>query len=51
MIKVAICEDDLFYLEKEKKLVESYLYRCGISSEIVTFTSSEELVMEEGKMF
>ena len=51
MIKVAICEDDLFYLEKEKKLVESYLYRCGISSEIVTFTSSEELVKTYANSF
>ena len=44
MIKVAICEDDLFYIEKEKMLIESYLHKCKIRSEIVTFTSSKELV-------
>lgn len=51
MIKVAICEDDLFYLAKEKRLVESYLHKCEISSEIVTFTSSEELVKTYANSF
>lgn len=44
MIRVAICEDDLFYLEKEKRLVESYMHKCEMSSEIVTFSSSEDLI-------
>ena len=44
MIKVAICENDLFYIEKEKKLIESYLHKHKIRNEIVTFSSSEELV-------
>ena len=51
MIKVAICEDDLFYIEKVKMLVESYLHKCEINSEIVTFTSSEELVKTYANSF
>lgn len=51
MIKVAICEDDLFYIEKEKMLIESYLHECKIRSEIVTFTSSEELVKTYANSF
>lgn len=44
MIRVAICENDLFYMEEEKKLIESYFSKKKISSEIVTFKSSEELI-------
>ena len=51
MIKIAICEDDLFYIEKEKKLIESYLHKCEIRNEIVIFTSSEELVKTYANSF
>ena len=51
MIKVAICENDLFYIEKERKLIESYLRKCEIRSEIVTFTSSEALVKTYANSF
>ena len=51
MIRVAICEDDLFYIEKEKKLIESYLHKYEIRSEIVTFTSSEELIKTYANRF
>jgi len=51
MIKVAICEDDLFYIEKERMLVESYLNKCEIRNEIVTFTSSEELIKTYANSF
>lgn len=51
MVKVAICEDDLFYLEKAKKLIELYLCNNGIRSKIVTFTSSEELIKKSANSF
>lgn len=51
MIKVAICEDDLFYIEKEKRLIEAYLHKCELKSEIVIFTSSEELVKTYANSF
>lgn len=51
MIKVAICEDDSFYIEKEKRLIESYLCNHEIGSEIVTFTSSEELIKTYANSF
>lgn len=51
MIRVAICEDDLFYIEKEKGLIESYLHKHEIRSEIVTFTSSEELIKTYANSF
>lgn len=44
MIRVAICEDDLYYAEKEKNLIETYLGKYEIRSEIVTFTTSEDLL-------
>ena len=51
MIKIAICEDDLFYIEKEKKLIESYLNEHEIRSEIIAFTSSEELIKTYANSF
>lgn len=51
MIKVAICEDDPFYIEKEKRLIESYLCKYAIRSEIVTFTSGEELIKTYANSF
>ncbi len=51
MIKVAICESDLSFLEKEKKLIESYLHGYEINSEIETFTSSEELIKTNANRF
>ena len=51
MIRVAICEDDLFYIEKEKMLIESYLHKYEIRSEIVTFTSSEDLIKTYANRF
>lgn len=51
MVKVAICEDDSFYIEKEKKLIESYLCRHEIRNDIVTFTSSEELIKTYANSF
>ena len=43
MVRVAICDDDLFYLENEKRLIESYLSSKGVKNEIVIFKSSAEL--------
>lgn len=51
MVKVAICEDDSFYSEKVKALVESYLCKHEIGGEIVTFTSSEELIKTYANSF
>lgn len=51
MIKVAICEDDSFYIEKEKILIESYLRKYDIRNEIVTFTTGEELIQASSNNF
>lgn len=51
MVKVAICEDDSFYIEKEKTLIESYLRKYGIRNEIVTFTTAEELIKADADSF
>lgn len=44
MIRVAICEEDLFYRDREKKLMESYLSGKEIRYELKTFHSSTELI-------
>ena len=43
MVRVAVCDDDSFYLENEKKLIESYLNSKKVKHEIVDFKSSIEL--------
>lgn len=43
MVRVAVCDDDSFYLENEKKLIESYLNTKDVKHEIVIFKSSIEL--------
>lgn len=44
MVRIAICENDSLFIEKEKTLIESYLCKQGIINEIVTFSSGEELI-------
>lgn len=51
MVRVAICEDDLFYMEREKNLIESYLQTREIRSEITTFNSSIELTKAYANSF
>lgn len=51
MVRVAICEDDLFYMEREKNLIESYLKTREIRSEITTFSSSIELTKAYANSF
>lgn len=51
MIRIAICEDDLFYMEREKNLIESYLQTREIRSEITTFNSSIELTKAYANSF
>lgn len=51
MVRVAICEDDLFYMEREKNLIESYLQTREIRSEITTFSSSIELTKAYANSF
>lgn len=51
MVRVAICEDDLFYMEREKNLIESYLQTSEIRSEITTFSSSIELTKAYANSF
>lgn len=51
MIRIAICEDDLFYMEREKNLIELYLKMREIRSEITTFSSSIELTKAYANSF
>lgn len=43
MIRIAICEDDSFYLEREKKMIESYLKEKKEKYELSVFSSGVEL--------
>lgn len=51
MVRVAICEDDLFYMEREKNLIGSYLKTREIRSEVTTFSSSIELTKAYANSF
>lgn len=51
MVRVAICEDDLFYMEKEKILIESYLQKREIRCDITTFSSSIDLTKAYANSF
>ena len=44
MIRVAVCENDSFYIEKETKLIESYLNKKGVEYVISTYLTSIELI-------
>lgn len=46
MIKIAICEDDVFYMEKERTLIESYFKTKDLSCDITTFGSGIELTKD-----
>ena len=46
MVKIAICEDDIFYIEKEKQLIESFFEKNDIGLELYTFCSGEELIKD-----
>lgn len=46
MVKIAICEDDKFYIEKEKKLLESFLLERDIKYELYLFRSGVELIKD-----
>jgi len=43
MIRIAICEDDLFYLEKERKLIEDYYKNRNLNCKITKFESGKAL--------
>lgn len=51
MIKVAICENDSFYFRKVKALIELNLSKHSIRSEIITFSTSEELIQSYANSF
>lgn len=51
MVKVAICENDLFYMEKEKILIETYLQKREIRCDITTFSSNIELTKAYANSF
>ena len=51
MVRVAICENDSFYLDKERDYIESYLQNKDIEHEIVTFVSCEELTEANANRF
>lgn len=46
MFKIAICDDDIQYLEYEKMLVEQCMRKCNMNYMIVKFSSGIELVKE-----
>lgn len=46
MVKIAICEDDKFYIEKEKKLIEAFFKNKDINYELYHFKSGVELIKD-----
>ena len=46
-MKIAICDDEILYIEKIKKIVSSFIESEKIVAEIETFTSGCELVESE----
>lgn len=46
MLKIAICDDDIQYLEYEKMLVEQFMRKHNLNYLIVKFSSGIELVKE-----
>lgn len=46
MIRIAICEDDLFYMEKERNLIEDYFKSKNLCCMIKTFQSGTELTKD-----
>ena len=46
MVKIAICEDDIFYMEKERNLIEDYFKTRDLCYTITTFESGIELTKD-----
>ncbi|MCQ2522159.1 MAG: LytTR family DNA-binding domain-containing protein [Lachnospiraceae bacterium] len=46
MVKIAICEDDKFYIEKEKQLIESFFEKKDINYALYLFKSGVELLKD-----
>lgn len=46
MVKIAICEDDKFYIEKEKQIIKSYFEEKDLSYELYLFNSGVELIKD-----
>lgn len=46
MIRIAICEDDLFYMEKERNLIEDYFKTRNLCCKVTTFESGIELTKD-----
>lgn len=44
MIRIAICEDDSFFLKKEKAFIENYIKEKSDDYEIATFVSGKDLM-------
>jgi len=44
VIKIAICDDELFYREKTWRLLEQYFQKRGLSYDIACFASGEEFL-------
>lgn len=51
MMKIAVCDDEEYYLNKIEKMIRSSLYKHGISRyEIVTYMSGKEFCSEESEL-
>lgn len=46
MLRIAICDDEQFYREKMRMLLERYFKKCGLPYEILTFTSGEDFLKQ-----
>lgn len=44
MLKIAICDDEKYFLEYEEKLISDYMKACGKDYQIMAFTSGEDLL-------
>lgn len=50
MLKIAICDDDEYFLKKERTLIKKYLEKNEYDYEIFTYTSGKELLEEKEKI-
>ena len=50
MLKIAICDDDEYFLKKERALIKKYLEKNEYDYEIFTYTSGKKLLEEKEKI-
>ncbi|MDE7365927.1 MAG: LytTR family DNA-binding domain-containing protein [Lachnospiraceae bacterium] len=49
MFRIAICDDEAYFLQYEKRLIIEYMERCGYDYKIDSFSSGKELLeLKEG---